>query len=227
MISDHLPVYKLRLRTERLELRLPGLDELAQVADAAAEGIHDPSHMPFRYPWSAADPPQRARSVMLWYLRAVGGWSADRWTLPFAVFFEGRPVGFQEVFAERFALSREVGTGSWIGLAYQGKGIGTEMREAVLHFVFAGIGADWATSDSFEGSAASAGVSRKLGYSSDGIEHHVVQGRRRLVYRWRLSRTRWRNRGTGEVEIEGLDGDVLEMLGLDPAAGRGEGPEAP
>lgn len=214
MISDHLPIYRLRLRTERLELRLPDLGELAQIADAAADGVHDPDFMPFLFPWSAAAPEQRARSVALWYHRVIGRWTADDWTLPFAVFFEGRPIGFQEVDGKKFALSREVGTGSWIGLAYHGKGIGTEMRAAVLHFAFAGLGADWATSASFDGNAASAGVSRKLGYYSDGVEFHVVQGKRKLDFRWRLSRNLWEKHRTHEVEIEGLDEAALEMLGL-------------
>ncbi len=214
MISDHLPIYKLRLRTERLELRLPDLGELAQIADVAADGVHDPDFMPFLFPWSAAAPEKRARSVALWYHRAIGRWTAEDWTLPFAVFFEGRPVGIQEIEGKQFALSREVGTGSWIGMAYHGKGIGTEMRAAVLHFAFAGLGADWATSASFEGNAASAGVSRRLGYYADGIEYHVVQGKRKLDFRWRLSRNLWEKHRTRDVEIEGLGEGALEMLGL-------------
>ncbi|GAB4006123.1 hypothetical protein GCM10029992_55920 [Glycomyces albus] len=61
------------------------------------------------------------------------------------------------------------------------------------------------------------GVSRKLGYASDGIEFHVVQGKRKLDFRWRLSRNLWKKHRTQEVEIEGLDEDALDMLGLGPA----------
>ncbi|GAB3238592.1 GNAT family protein [Glycomyces halotolerans] len=228
MIADHLPIYRLRLRTERLELRLPDLDELAALADVAVEGVHDPDFMPFLYPWTDVAPAERGRSVALWYHRAIGRWETDDWTLPFVVFYEGRPIGVQDLYAEKFATSREVNTGSWIGIAYHGRGIGTEMRAAVLHLAFAGLGAEWATSASFDGNDASAGVSRKLGYRSDGIEFHVVQGERRLDRRWRLSREDWDAHRRHEVAVEGLDEAALEMIGLgkpkESVADTAEGP---
>ncbi|MDA1358291.1 GNAT family protein [Glycomyces luteolus] len=213
-LADHLPIYRLRLRTERLELRIARDDEIGALADAAAAGVHDPDFMPFLFPWTDATPAERGRSVALWCHRVIGRWSKDDWTLPFTVFFEGRPIGIQEIDGKEFALKREVGTGSWLGLANHGKGIGTEMRAAVLHFAFSGLGADWATSASFDGNAASAGVSRKLGYQADGREYHIVQGVRRLDWRWRLSREDWEAHRKHEVAIDGLDAEVLAMLGL-------------
>jgi hypothetical protein len=43
VIIDHWPLFGLVLRTPRLELRLPGLDRLAELADPAAAGVHDPA----------------------------------------------------------------------------------------------------------------------------------------------------------------------------------------
>ncbi len=223
MLTDHLPVYGLRLRTERLELRLPDLDELAALADVAAEGIHGPDFMPFLEPWTDTTPAGRGRSVALWYHRAVGRWEPDDWAVPFAVFHRGGPVGVQIIGGKRFAITREVDTGSWLGLAHQGKGLGTEMRAAVLHLAFAGLDAEWATSASFEGNEPSVGVSRRLGYRADGIKHVVVQGERRLERRWRLGRADWEAARRHEVAVEGLGDGVLEMLGL-AAAGA---PKAP
>ena len=37
---------------------------------------------------------------------------------------------------------RTVGTGSWLGRPYQGRGIGKEMRGAVLALAFDGLGAE-------------------------------------------------------------------------------------
>ncbi|WP_026925241.1 GNAT family N-acetyltransferase [Glycomyces arizonensis] len=221
MLSDHLPIYRLRLRTERLELRLPDAEELAGLADVAADGIHDPGFMPFLFPWTDTTPAKRGRSVALWYHRCIGRWESGNWHVPFVVFYEDEPIGIQEIGSRKFAVSREVDTGSWIGLAHQGKGIGTEMRAAVLHFAFAGIGADWATSASFDGNEASAGVSHRLGYRADGVKYEVVQGKRRLERRWRLSREDWEANRRHEVAIEGLDEGVREMLGLGDTA---EGP---
>jgi RimJ/RimL family protein N-acetyltransferase len=215
MLADHLPIYRLRLRTERLELRLPAtFDEIAELAEVAVAGVHDPDFMPFGIPWTAAEPKQVARGVALWYHRAIGRWDEQAWTLPFYVFRDGEPIGVQDIKGHEFTVTREVGTGSWIGRAHQGKGLGKEMRAAVLHFAFAGLDAEFATSGSYDGNAASAGVSRSLGYREDGIKHPVVQGVRRTEQRWRLSREEWEANRKHEVAIEGLDDDVLDMLGL-------------
>ncbi|MCC3761878.1 GNAT family N-acetyltransferase [Glycomyces sp. TRM65418] len=215
MLADHLPVHRLRLRTERLELRLPeSFDELAALADAAAAGVHDPDFMPFGVPWTEGGPEAVARSVALWYHRAIGRWDAQDWGFPFVVFHEGKPIGVQVLRGTRFAVTREVSTGSWIGLAFQGRGLGKEMRAAVLHLAFAELDAEYATSGSYDGNGASAGVSRRLGYREDGIQHPVVQDVRRTEQRWRLDREAWEAHRRHEVAVEGLDRDVLDMLGL-------------
>jgi RimJ/RimL family protein N-acetyltransferase len=215
MLADHLPVLRLRLRTERLELRLiETFDELAALADAAAAGVHDPDFMPFGVPWTAGGPEAAARSVALWYHHAIGRWDADDWGFPFVVFYEGKPIGVQVLRGEQFAISREVSTGSWIGQAYQGRGLGKEMRAAVLHLAFAELDAEYATSGSYDGNDASVGVSRGLGYREDGIKHPVVQGVRRTEQRWRLTREDWEAHRKHDVAVTGLDQDVLDMLGL-------------
>jgi RimJ/RimL family protein N-acetyltransferase len=222
MIAEYLPVFRLRLRTERLELRLPDFDDLEQLAAAAADGIHDPDFMPFLVPWTAVPPRERARGTVLWMMRTIGNLSAEAWQLPFVTVFEGRVVGMQEIYGKEFKLKREVESGSWLTMAQHGKGIGTEMRAAVLALAFSGLGADYATSASFDGNAASAGVSRKLGYQGDGFEFHVVRGERRLDWRWRLSRADWESHRRHEVTIEGLDDEVLAMLGLGSEADKGD-----
>ena len=214
MLADHLPIHRLRLRTERLELRLPELEELGALADTAAEGVHDPDFMPFTIPWTEGGPAKVARSVALWYHRAIGNWDEQGWGFPFVVFHEGEPIGSQVIAGKRFAVSREVNSGSWLGLAHQGKGFGTEMRAAVLHLAFAGLGAETAKSGSYIGNDASERISRRLGYKSDGEDFHVVQDRRRRMLRWRLSREDWEANRKHEVAIEGLDEGVLAMLGL-------------
>jgi RimJ/RimL family protein N-acetyltransferase len=215
MLADHLPLHRLRLRTERLELRLPeSFDELAALAETAAAGVHDPDFMPFSIPWTAGTREEVARGTVLWYHRAIGRWDAKHWGIPFFVFHEGAPIGVQVIAGKQFAITREVDSGSWIGRAHQGQGIGTEMRAAVLHLAFAGLDAATARSGSYVGNDASERVSRRLGYRPDGEEFHVVQDQRRHMRRWRLGRDDWEVNRKHEVVIEGLDKDVLEMLGL-------------
>jgi RimJ/RimL family protein N-acetyltransferase len=57
-----------------------------------------------------------------------------------------------------------VGTFSWLGPGYRGRGLGTEMRAAVLHLAFAGLGAREAASEAFTDNHASNRVSQALGY---------------------------------------------------------------
>jgi hypothetical protein len=99
MDCAHWPLFGLRLRTARLELRPPDDDDLCALADAAAAGIHDQSTMPFNVPWSLQPPGVLERGVLQhgWKVRA--GWSVDAWDLPLAVLADGVVVGTQDVFA--------------------------------------------------------------------------------------------------------------------------------
>jgi RimJ/RimL family protein N-acetyltransferase len=214
MLTDYLPVYRIRLRTERLELRLPDFDDLVALADQAAAGIHDPSFMPFVQPWTEAEPLERGRAALMWQMKVIASSKPEDWGLPFVTVHDGKVIGMQEVAAKQFRITREATTGSWLGLAHHGQGFGTEMRAAVLAFLFEGLGADYAISASFDGNEQSAGVSRKLGYRADGIDHMVLRDERRIDRRWRLTREDWEAHRKHEVAIEGLDEDALAMLGL-------------
>ncbi len=213
MLVDHYPLYGLRLGTPRLELRLAGPEELAGLADLAAEGIHDPDVMPFLFPWTDAEPAVRARSVVQHYWRRLAGSTPDEWGLALAVFLDGVPVGLQQANAAHFAVTREVATGSWLGRRYQGQGIGTEMRAAVLYLAFEGLGAQYALSQAFLDNGASAGVSRKLGYRPDGIERHSVRGKAVASQRLRLDRAGWEKHRTVPVTVSGLTPECLAQLG--------------
>ena len=90
------------------------------------------------------------------------------WRLDLLVWEHGALVGTQGIGAKRFAEKRVASTGSWLGRAAQGRGIGTEMRAAVLELAFRGLGAAAATSGWLEGNAASGRVSEKLGYRRPG-----------------------------------------------------------
>jgi RimJ/RimL family protein N-acetyltransferase len=214
MLTDYLPIYRIRLRTDRLELRLPDLDDLVALADQAAGGIHRPDFMPFVEPWTEAEPAMRGRATVMWQMKTLAGSTPEDWALPFVVVSDGQVIGMQEVSARKVKVSKEAITGSWLGLPHHGQGFGTEMRAAVLAFIFEGLGADYALSASFDGNGPSEGVSRKLGYKADGVNHIVTGDLRRLDRRWRLSREDWEAHRQHEVRIEGLDEDARAMLGL-------------
>jgi RimJ/RimL family protein N-acetyltransferase len=216
MLVDHFPLAGLRLTTPRLELRLPSEEELAALADLASGGIHAPDVMPFLVPWTDRPPAEIARGVIQHHWLRLGNWTPEEWALNLTVFHAGVVVGQQSIGAHDLAITREVNTGSWLGQGHQGRGIGTEMRAAVLHLAFAGLGAEEAVSGAFEHNEASHAVSRKLGYRPDGVNRHVIRGAMSIEHRTRLNRAAWERHRTISVTIEGLT-PCLPMFGIKTA----------
>jgi RimJ/RimL family protein N-acetyltransferase len=180
------PLFGLVIPTPRLELRLLREDDLPGLVELVDSGIHDRGTMPFFVPWTDAEPLRRARDVAQWMWRHRANWSPDNWTLTSGVFVHGRLVGVQDLGAEHFRAVRSVETGSWLGRAHQGQGIGREMREAILHLAFAGLGAQEALSGAFEDNVASLATSRSVGYEENGeARGHRRDGSARTV-RFRL-----------------------------------------
>jgi RimJ/RimL family protein N-acetyltransferase len=204
-MAKHWPLFDLRLRTERLELRLPTDDDLDELVEVAASGVHGPDEMPFLTPWTRQLQPDLGRSFLQfhWHRRAV--WSSDEWFLELGVFHEGRAIGSQGLIATRFGVTRTVRSGSWLGRAHHGRGFGTEMRLAVLALAFDHLGAERAESGYLDGNDASMGVSRKIGYQPDGTRVQVVEGVRRVEQRVSLDTERWRSMHRPHVEVTGLD----------------------
>ncbi|HEY1322562.1 MAG TPA: GNAT family N-acetyltransferase [Streptosporangiaceae bacterium] len=209
------PLAGLRLRTPALELRWPSERDLSALAEVAALGVHEPDVQPFMVPWTDAPPAERARSVLQYQWSCWGSWQPDNWRLGLVVVRDGVVAGVQDMNAHDFAVLRRVSTGSWLGQAYHGQGIGTEMRAAVLHLAFAGLGAEHAVSAAFQDNPSSRRVSHKLGYRDDGIEHYVVRGRSMLAHRLRLTRAGWEATRSVPVEIEGL-APCLPLFGALP-----------
>jgi RimJ/RimL family protein N-acetyltransferase/ribosomal protein S18 acetylase RimI-like enzyme len=171
------PLTKLRLRTPRLELRLATVAELRALAEVAEAGIHDPAFMPFEVPWTdSVGEPGFVEGFLEHHAAHVRDWQPDAWDLSLVAFLHDRPVGVQGIRGRDFAGERTVDTGSWLGRAWQGRGLGTEMRAAALHLAFAGLGARRATSGAIQGNPQSLGVSRKLGYVETGIRSVSPRG---------------------------------------------------
>jgi RimJ/RimL family protein N-acetyltransferase len=213
VLIDHWPLLGLRVRTARLELRLPTEEELAELAEVAARGVHEPGQRPFLTPWTDLPPEERAREVVQRQWRRRGAFTPQAWTLEFGIFEQGRPVGMQELGARDFATLREVRSSSWLGLKDQGRGIGSEMRSAVLHLAFAGLDAAEATTVSFTDNAAALGVSRRLGYRPDGVTRDVLHGGVVVSQRLRLTREQWELTDRPEITIIGLE-PCLPQFGL-------------
>ena len=207
------PFYALRIRTPRLELRVPDDEDIVELFEAARAGIHPAGEMPFGVPWTdGLQEPGALELYLSHYWTTRGTLSAADWSLPFAVVHEGRIVGTQELAAENFAGSRSVSSGSWLTASAQGRGLGVEMRAAVLHLAFAGLGALEAQTSAWHDNPASQRVSLRLGYEHEGQQLLARRDEPTPHLRFRLTREGWqRNRFDG-IEIDNLE-PCLALLG--------------
>jgi RimJ/RimL family protein N-acetyltransferase len=206
------PLYELRLRTPRLELRLGSRDELTALGRLAEEGIHPPAEMPFAVAWTdRIGEPGFVDGVVEFHETALCEWEPAKWSLNFLVFLGGEPVGSQSLGAEDFESQRVVHTGSWLGRRFQRQGLGTEMRAAVLELAFQGLGAEAATSGAILGNEASKRVSEKLGYKVTGTSTVSPRGEPVAHRDLRIERSEWR--APLAVELVGLD-PCLHLFGL-------------
>lgn len=121
-------------------------------------------------------------------------------------------VGVQGLGGTDFAVTREVSTGSWIGMRYQRRGIGTEMRAAVLAFAFDHLGATRARTGAFADNTASLRVSERLGYRRDGTATMPRRGERADEVRLLLSPGELR-RPPWTLQVAGLEGCAV-LLGI-------------
>ena len=212
-LEDAWPLYRLRIRSEQLVLRLPTDDDLPGMLALAKAGIHPPDEMPFGLAWTDVKGAAFDRSFLQHHWGWRGRWRPEEWWLNLMVEWQGKPIGAQTISGEEFAVHRTVDSGSWLGLAYQGRGFGKEMRAAVLSFAFDGLGARVATSSAFLDNAASNAVSRSLGYEDDGRGSLAPRGVARETQRFRMTDEMWRSRPRPPVEIEGLEA-CREMFGI-------------
>jgi RimJ/RimL family protein N-acetyltransferase len=211
--SHPWPFYGLRITTPRLELRVPDDEDIVELFEAARAGIHPAGEMPFGVPWTDdIQEPGALERFVSFHWTARGGISAARWALPFAVVHEGRIIGHQDVNAEDFAGSRSVSSGSWLTQSAQGRGLGVEMRAAVLHLAFAGLGALEAQTSAWIDNSASQRVSLRLGYAHEGEQLLARRGEPTRHLRYRLTREAWQRNHFDGIELHGLE-PCLALLG--------------
>jgi RimJ/RimL family protein N-acetyltransferase len=217
LLLTHWPLFGLRVTTPRLELRYPTDDDIAVIAErSAVDGIHDPEFMPFTIEWTDVESPLQQRNSLLHHWGNRASWTPQSWNCNFAVVVDGTIVGIQGAGADNFSILHSVLTGSFLFLPDQGKGIGSEMRAAILHLVFAGLGAQQALSAAWSDNAQSHGVSAKLGYERVGSRMSVSRGAAREMINLRLERAVWQAQARTDIVIEGLE-PCLNLFGV-PAA---------
>lgn len=214
VLADTWPTYKIRIDTPRLTLRIPNDSELGRLAELAAHGVHCAQERPFLLPWAEGSAEDRARFVVSEHWSRLAKWSSASWSLGLAVFPSGsdQPVGSVTLRSRDFAITREVTTGSWLGLPHQRQGFGTEARMGILTLAFDHLGATDATTEVFQDNYSSQGVSRKLGYQPDGMSRDARDGKVVVSDRLRLTVDRWAAGERPRITVAGIDDARIMFL---------------
>lgn len=213
-VIDLFPVLGLRITAGPLEMRGITDELLAELCEVAEGGIHAPDAMPFYVPWSTAPPGELARNTAQYHWRSRATFTPDSWEMHLALLVDGRVVGTQGISTSDYVVTRTGETGSWLGRAHQGRGLGTAMRQAFCAFLFDHLDAAEITSGAFVDNPASLAVSRRVGYRPTGVRRlRRRPGELALNQQLTLDPADF-VRGPHPVEVEGL-APVRRLIGLD------------
>ena len=149
---------------------------------------------------SLSDDRDRERRFVSGLWRHRGQWSPASWCLDLLVEHDDEVVGVQSVEGDDFPNLRTVDSASWLATHVRGRGLATAMRSGILTLAFDHLGAEAAVSSAEHSNAPSLAVSRRLGYTDNGVGRvHGADGAVDLQY-LRLTRETWAaSRRTAEV----------------------------
>jgi RimJ/RimL family protein N-acetyltransferase len=209
------PPLDVRVATPRLELRGATDDLLAELAPLVRAGKANADPPPWDDPSSfyEADPEARVQQWLQAIWRGRGTVRPDRWRLYFAVLVDGEPIGMQDLIGDQFHTFRTVESSSWVSSDARGRGLGLEMRAAILHLAFEGLDAAEASSEAAVDNVGSNAISERLGYVRNGTSWATHQGRPVLGQRWLLPREVWAAGRRSDITTSGVD-ECRRALGL-------------
>jgi RimJ/RimL family protein N-acetyltransferase len=213
-VSTSYPPLNVSVETPRLTLLGATDDLLYQLLPVVRAGIVSGTESPFDDPMSLyADSPEREWRWLRAIWKGRGAANPDSWRLYFVVVVDGEAVGMQDLIGEEFASFGTVTSFSWLKPGVRASGIGTEMRSAILHLAFAGLGAREASSEGFLDNAASNRVSQKAGYQPNGLNWASRRGEPAQLQKWTLTREAWESIRRDDITLSGVE-ECKAALGL-------------
>ncbi len=212
---DYAPL-QIRVVTPRLEL-VGATDEMLAKLVPLVEGgktFAEPAPYDDPMPFYESDPEARVHEWLRSRWRGRATFSPSQFRLSFVVVVDGEAVGMQDLIAEKFDACGTVLTFSWLSTDVRRRGLGTEMRSAVLHLAFAGLDAQEASSDAFVDNLGSNRVSELLGYEKNGVEWDTRRGEPAILQRWRLTRRNWEGHRRDDIRLHGVPA-MRRLIGRD------------
>ena len=204
-----------RVATPRLEL-VGATDELLEALApvvAAGKATADPPPWDDPNSFYEPDPDTRVEKWMQGVWRARGTVRSDLWRLNFIVLVDDEPVGQQDLTGHDFDAFGTVESTSWVSSDVRRRGIGSEMRTAIVHLAFEGLGAAEAHSEGAVDNVGSNAVSERLGYERNGVAWATHQDKPVLGQRWRLTRPAWETNRRSNITMTGV-AECRKVLGI-------------
>lgn len=205
------PLHGIRLRTADLDLRVMTEADLPTLWELLPDDVEMNPHATT---YAGLDDRANRRAVLAQgYWRALGVWSPDDWALPFVVRSGGEVVGAQWLEGPDWRADRTVDSSSWLVAPARGRGLGKQMRAAVLALAFGPLQADAAVSSAVVDNGSSLGVSRALGYRD--THRSVLEHSGETLQHVRLERATWEGSGQAHgVVIAGVS-QALPLFGIE------------
>ena len=209
------PLHGIHVRTAHLDLRVMTEADLPTLWSLLPDDLELNPHATT---YAGLDDAANRRAVLAQgYWRALGMWSPDDWALPFVVRSEGAVVGAQWLEGPDWRADRTVDSSSWLVATARGRGLGKQMRAAVLALAFGPLRAAAAISSAVVDNASSLGVSRALGYRD--THRSLLEHSGETLQHVRLERATWDASGHARgIVLSGVE-PALPFFGLDPSEG--------
>lgn len=207
------PLMSLAVVTPVLSLHYVTDDLGVELAELAADGIHDPATMPFSRPWTDVAPPELQRNTLRFYWETRAATRVEHWDIHLAALVDGAVVGMCSVEATGFPATRSAETGSWIGRRHQRRGYGREIRCAALHLIFEGLRGERATTQAWHDNTASLAVTRSLPYVQAGTARAERRGHPDTMLQFAMNRQQWDGLGRDDIGLVGIKA-VRTQLGV-------------
>ena len=200
-------LYGLRIRTPRVELRIPTNNDIKVLHRVARGGIHDPAVMPFADPWTDKPEPEFGRSMQAELRQGRNTIGRTGWNVPFVV--RARDVGSPLLGVAWLRSTEEPGrfeTSAWIARRFQGKGYGREVEAAVLAFAFEQCGAQEVSAGTFAFNGAGRSLARGAGFVETPADPVLNRGELAEYVTLTLDAAGYRNHaGNIPVTVAGFD----------------------
>jgi len=205
------PLHGIRLRTADLDLQVMTEADLPTLSSVLPDDVGMNPHATTYAGFDGRT--NRSAIIAQAYWRALGVWSPDDWALPFVVRSGGEVVGAQWLEGPDWRAERTVDSSSWLVTPARGRGLGKQMRAAVLALAFGPLRADAAVSSAVVDNGSSLGVSAALGYRD--THRSVLEHSGETLQHVRLERATWERSGQARgVVIAGVS-PALPLFGIE------------